>query len=572
MLIKNGTVVDGTGAPAFAADVRVADGVIAEVGPNLEAVAGEQVVDAEGCVVSPGFIESHTHFDASLWWDGQVDPLPGYGVTTTIMGNCGFSLAPAHDDEAVRREVVGIFSFFEDIPAQPFFNELPWDWRSWPEYKESMEKHLQSAINYSAFVGHIAIRLAVMGLEAWDREATDEEIERMAVLLDEALKAGALGMSSNVMDHDGTDRAVPSLKACDKEWRALMEVLARHPGKSLQVIVDTFRALQAPAQVAHLAEVAGDLPLRMQWAGLPTLQFQRDFGLTEPLAELHKQFKEEGKDYWTGYGHVPITATMSLISSLIFAQSNDYVWHEVVELEDEAAKLALLADPDWRERARHSWDNDVHSFSPMRANPRGSLLDNSANGTGPVHITLGEYQDQIGAPHPSDALAEWFIANGIESTASIAPFEMNRDDLLALLKDPMTVGNISDAGAHGQMLCGAGENIKLFTEFVKDTGELTVEEAVHIQTGQLAKHFAFEDRGVIAEGKRADITVFNLDEVEHRQKEKIYDVPMGNGEMTWRWTRAPAPVRLTLVNGVPTFADGKATGERPGGYITTTAA
>jgi N-acyl-D-aspartate/D-glutamate deacylase len=121
------------------------------------------------------------------------------------------------------------------------------------------------------------------------------------------------------------------------------------------------------------------------------------------------------------------------------------------------------------------------------------------------------------------------------------------------------------------MLCGAGENIKLFTEFVKVTGDLTVEDVAHIQTGRLAEHFALHDRGVIAEGKRADITVFHLDGIEHRQKEKIYDVPMGNGEHTWRWTRPPAPVHLTLVNSVPTLADGKATGERPGNYVTTSA-
>ncbi|GAB5452495.1 MAG: amidohydrolase family protein [Halioglobus sp.] len=569
MLIQGGTVVDGTGAPGYWADVRLRDGLIDEVAPALSATPGEEVIEAGGCIVCPGFIESHTHFDAALWWDGGLDPLPGYGVTTTVMGNCGFSLAPAHEDEAVRREVVGIFSFFEDIPAAPFFSELPWDWRSWPEYRQSMDRSLKSSVNYTAFVGHIAIRLAVMGLEAWERVATDEEIAQMTALLEEALEAGAIGLSSNLMDHDGSDRAVPSLVADDREWRAFMEVLARHRGKTLQVIVDTFRALQAPQQVEHLAEVAGDLPLRIQWAGLPTLQFQKDFGLTEPLARLHEQFKAEGRDYWTAYAHVPITATISLKQSLIFAQSNDYVWHELVQLDSEEDKLALLQDESWRERARHSWDNEVHSFSPMRSNPRGCTLDNSANGTGPVNITLGEFQDQIGAVHPSDALADWFIANGLDSTVTIAPFERDQEALEALLKDPMAVGNVSDAGAHGQMMCGAGENIKLFTQFVKESGVLTVEEAVHIQTGRLAAHFELGDRGVIAAGKRADVTVVNREEIDHHHKEKVYDVPTGKGDHTWRWTRAAAPVRYTFVNGEATFAGGAATAARPGGFIST---
>lgn len=567
MLIKSGTVVDGTGAAAYAADVRIADGMIAEIGDNLTPNANEEIVDAEGCIVSPGFIESHTHFDGSLWWDGKLDPLPGYGVTTSVMGNCGFSLAPTHDDAAVRREVVGIFSFFEDIPEAPFFSSLPWDWRSWPEYQQSMARNCKVSTNYAAFVGHIAIRLAVMGMEAWERTATTEEVGAMCALLDEALNAGALGMSSNLMDHDGEDRPVPSLKADDAEWRALMEVVSRHPGKSLQVIVDNFRALASPTQVPHLAELAGDLPLRMQWAGLPTLQFQKDFGIQAPLIEAHETFKREGKDFWTGYAHVPVTTTAGVMRSLLFAQSNDYVWHEVVLLETEAEKIALMQNSDWRERARKSWDEETFEFSPLRSNAPMIELLNSDNGVGPVQILLGDYQQQIGAPHPSDAMADWLIANGLESTVTLPPFERDDETLHNLLLDPMTVGNISDAGAHGQMLCGGGENMKLFSHFVRETGQLTVEQAVHVQTGKLARHFAMHDRGELAVGKRADITVFNLDEVETRQMEKISDVPDGNGGYTWRWTRAPAPVRLTLVNGVATFAAGSATGKMPGMFV-----
>jgi N-acyl-D-aspartate/D-glutamate deacylase len=136
--------------------------------------------------------------------------------------------------------------------------------------------------------------------------------------------------------------------------------------------------------------------------------------------------------------------------------------------------------------------------------------------------------------------------------------------VIRLLKDPKTVGNISDAGAHGQMFCGMGYNLVLFTHFVRELGALSIEEAVHVQTGKLADHFGLRDRGVLAEGKRADVTVFDLDEVEYRPQIKTYDVPDGEGGMTWRWTREPAPVRLTLVNGEATFDGGKSTGARPG--------
>jgi len=564
-LIRNGTVVDGTGAAGFAADVRVHEGVIAEVAPGLTPAADETVVDATGCIVSPGFIESHTHFDGAMWWDEELDPLPGYGVTSLIMGNCGFSVAPVSDDEAARREVVGIFSFFEDIPEQPFLKSLPWDWRSWPEYRDSMVRNVKLPANYAAFCGHIALRLAVMGLEAWDRAATPAEVEQMCALLDEALAAGALGMSTNLFDHDGQDRPVPSLQADDHELQSLMAVISRHPGSTLQVIVDTFRNMTAPDTMRRIAKLSEGMPLRVQWAGLPTLVFQRDMmGIQAPLVELHEQFKREGRDFWTGYAHIAVTSTMSVQSSLIFAQSNDYVWHEVVTAEGDAAKEAVLRDPDWRARARESWDTKTFEFSPF---PEGRaahlLLMNSDNGVGPTHLTLGEYQEQIGAPHPSDAMAEWLLANGLQSTVTMPPFECDRDMVLSLMRDPYSVGNISDAGAHGQMLCGGGENVKLFTDFVR-SGDLTVEEAVYIQTGKLANHFGFHDRGVLQAGKRADLTVFSLDEVQEREMKRVYDVPDGKGGFTWRWSRDAAPMRLTMVNGEVTFDGQQSTPARPG--------
>jgi N-acyl-D-aspartate/D-glutamate deacylase len=564
-VILNGLVVDGTGSPAFSADVRISDGVIAEVAPGLTPAADETVVDATGCIVSPGFIESHTHFDGAMWWDEELDPLPGYGVTSLIMGNCGFSVAPVSDDEAARREVVGIFSFFEDIPEQPFLKSLPWDWRSWPEYRDSMVRNVKLPANYAAFCGHIALRLAVMGLEAWDRAATAAEVEKMCALLDEALAAGALGMSTNLFDHDGEDRPVPSLQADDHELQSLMAVISRHPGSTLQVIVDTFRNMTAPDTMRRIAKLSEGMPLRVQWAGLPTLVFQRDMmGIQAPLVELHEQFKREGRDFWTGYAHIAVTSTLSVQSSLIFAQSNDYVWHEVVTAEGDAAKEAVLCDPDWRARARESWDTKAFEFSPF---PEGRaahlLLMNSDNGVGPTHLTLGEYQEQIGAPHPSDAMAEWLLANGLQSTVTMPPFECDRDMVLSLMRDPYSVGNISDAGAHGQMLCGGGENVKLFTDFVR-SGDLTVEEAVYIQTGKLANHFGFHDRGVLQAGKRADLTVFNLDEVQEREMKRVYDVPDGKGGFTWRWSRDAAPMRMTMVNGEVTFDGQQSTPARPG--------
>ena len=564
-LIRGGTVVDGTGAAGFCADVRVEDGVITEIAANLEPHAGETVQDANGCIVAPGFIETHTHFDGTMWWEPELKPLAGCGATTVIMGNCGFSVAPLPESAEVRDEIIKIFSFFEDIPEEPFRTELPWGWSKWSEYKQALTATVRVPTNYGAYVGHIALRLTVMGMAAWERAATPAEVEQMVALLRDGLEAGAMGMSSNLMDHDGSDRPVPSLQADDAEWVALAQTLAEYPGSQLQIIVDTFRAMTAPASMERLGKLFEDIDVRLQWGGVPTLEFQRDLmGIQAPLIEMHERFKTEGRDYWTGFSHVPITATLSVQQSLVFAQSNDYVWHEVVLAKTDEAKLAILRDPDWRKRARESWENDVFDFSPLsKAQSRGMLLLNSDNGVGPVRITLGEYADELGV-HTSDAMAEWLISNGLDSTVTMPPFVKDEDMVVRLLRDPYTVGNITDAGAHGQMLCGGGENILLLTDYVRDSGRITLEEAIHNLTGKPAGHFGLHDRGELAVGKRADITVFDMEEIRYQQMEKVYDVPDGKGGHTWRWTRDPAPMRLTLVNGEATFRNGQYTEAKPG--------
>ncbi|MEY3986271.1 MAG: hypothetical protein RLZ59_1716 [Pseudomonadota bacterium] len=563
LLIKNGTVVDGTGAPAFAADVRVKNGTIAEIGQNLSP-AGERVFDASGCYVTPGFIESHTHYDGTMWWQPDLDPLPGYGATTMIMGNCGFSPAPLHKYMPAQREMIGIFSFFEDIPEGPFLQNLPWDWNKWSEYRASAERNVRVPLNYAAYVGHIALRLAVMGIEAWDRAATADEIAQMADLLDDALAAGALGLSDNLHDHDGSNRPVPSLQACDAEFTALFDVMERYPATCYQVIVDTFMRMTGPANLQRLEKLLAGRKIRVQIAGaIPTLDFQKP--MLEPMQQSVASMRAAGVDIWPGFAHVSPTNVLSIIKSLIFAQSNDYVWHEVVTEDDLTKKAELLADPDWRARARESWDTQAWPHSPLR-NPQELLLLDSENGTGPLNLTLEDYAKSRGL-HRSDAMADWILANGIRSTVHMAPFPKDEGLTLDLMRDPKTVGNISDAGAHLQMLCGGGENALLLTQYVREQKKLTIEEAVHVMTGKLAQHFFLADRGVIAPGKRADIAVFNLDEIQRQPMEKAHDVPDGRGGVTWRFTRKPMPTRLTLVNGVPTFENGAYTGATPGQFL-----
>ena len=563
MLIRGGRVVDGTGAPAYLADVRVTDGVISEIGQGLAPAIGERVFHAAGCEVTPGFIEVHTHMDAVMWWQPSLDPLPGYGVTTVVMGNCGFSAAPVSNDPEVRLEMVKIFTFFEEVPIEPFLQDLPWDWSSWPEYRRSMEKHVKTSTNVAAFVGHIAIRLAVMGMDAWTRAATPDEIKQMAAHLEEALQAGAMGLSSNFMDHDSQDRPVPSLLADDAELLALIEVMERHPGSSFQLILDTFFHLNAPETMERLARLCRGRKVRVQLAGAGALlKFQE--AIRPKLWELSARYKAEGLDFWPSFGHVPPTTALNFFTSSSFAQANEYVWHEVIQAETEAAKLALLNDSDWRARARDSWDNKAFKQS-LVGTPWKMLLTDSATGAGPLGLNLQQLAEQW-SMHPSDALADWVIANGVQSIVSRTPHPMAHEATVQMLKDAKTVGGISDAGAHGQMLCGGGENILLFTRYYRNK-ELTLEEAVAVMTGKVASHFNFADRGILKVGKRADVAVFNLDEIQERPLKRVFDVPDGKGGFTWRFTRDAAPMRLTLVNGIPTFENGSFTERFPGQWV-----
>jgi N-acyl-D-aspartate/D-glutamate deacylase len=237
----------------------------------------------------------------------------------------------------------------------------------------------------------------------------------------------------------------------------------------------------------------------------------------------------------------------------------------MVNADSWEKKLAMLRDPEWIDRAREAWDNQ---YPESRHHETESLtLRDSENGYGPIGITLGEYMRRTGIDHPSDALAKWVMNNGAESVLEKRAIGRNLDAIVELFKDPKALPNVSDSGAHGKMFCGAGFNLQFLIEFVREKGVLTIEEGIHNLTGKVADFFGLQDRGRIEVGRAADIAVFDLDEVQFRPEVKTWDVPDGNGGRTYRYTRAPAPMRLTLVNGEPTFDNGAFTGRYPGEIV-----
>jgi N-acyl-D-aspartate/D-glutamate deacylase len=570
ILIKGGTVVDGQNNPSFKADVRVAGGKIVKVAASLEREGVERVVDATGCYVTPGFIETHNHYDAPMWWMPNMFPLPGYGITTTVNGNCGFGAAPVHESQDAKDAMIKIFAFFEDIPLQPFHSELPWDWKSWGEYRDSMRRNLKVPINFEFFCGHQALRLAAMGMEATRRAATADEIATMAGMLREALDAGAIGFSSNTMDYDGQGNPVPSLLADDAEFSAMFDVLDAYPTKTFEVIVSVFQRFTGVEDMKRIERLVKHRKFKTQWLGIPTITYQMP--KVGALIEEHERYKREGSPIYTGFTHVPPATMINFNSALTFGQSNNLGWVDIANETNVAKKLELLQSEAWRERARTGWDAQYPQSPWLR--PESIIMRDSQYRVGPYgsEVTFQHVIDARGGNiHPSDVLADWLIENGVGSTLGYLMQKNSNEQIIGLFKDEQALGNISDSGAHAQMLCGIGDHIDMITTYARDNDHLTIEQAVYNLTGKLANFFGLTDRGNIAEGKTADIVVWNIDEIQRRAMIKEYDVPDGSGGRGYRYTRDAAPMRLTLVHGEPIFDGGSFTGAYPGhiaGYET----
>jgi N-acyl-D-amino-acid deacylase len=556
LLVRGGTVVDGTGAAPVRADVRVRDGVVREVGADL-APEGEVELDASGAYVAPGFIEPHSHYDGAMWWDPTCDPLPGYGTTTAVIGNCGLTVAPL--SAATRDPMVELFCFIEDLPLPAFREAIPWSWEGWADYRAAVEAS-PAAVNVGAFVGHQALRTWVMGDEAWERTATPAERAAIAETLDRALDVGGLGFSTTEMDTDRDNREVPSRRADDEELDAVVSVLARHPGTTFQFVPRFLQPQFWRDDLERVARVLGAHGVRGNYPGLrPAEQYAEEFEQRLPVAE---ELLRRGVDLWPAFSAVPTYVNLHFDRSIMW--HGVLAWHEMVNGPD-AEKAALLADEAWRARARAEWDACTYNLAPIHS-PERLLLEHSERGLPMAAPSLAALAEATGA-HPSDALADWLLEHGLRSSLRTAPIQLRDDWNVALLRDPRTLTSISDAGAHIQMFNGAGQATWMLGHYVRDTGLCSVEEIVHAVTGKIAAHFGLVDRGRVEVGRAGDLTVFALDEIDLQPDVRVDDVPGGS----WRYTRAPGGFRATAVNGTLTFVDGAATGARPGSFLSAAA-
>ncbi len=539
LIIKNGRVVDGSGLPAYRADVAIRDGRIAKLGHITEPAA--RTIDAEGRVVAPGFIDPHTHFDAQLLWDGYAKPALAHGVTTIVPGNCSLSLAPLKAEHRMR--LVGMFNQIEEMPYKAFKEGVEWNWETFDEYVARIRRGL--AINVAPLVGHSVLRLWVMDAAATERTATDAEIGAMQDLLRQCLDAGALGLSTSFVDMDETLQPVPSRYADTRELDALAAVLGEY-GRMLQIVPEFYDADLTIARVDQLAE----LSLRH---GIPTT-FSPLFvaadnvdAVERVMARVDEQFAR-GARVWPQVQTRPIDISFCLaVPSLLFIRMR--TWYGIIRFGTHDDVLAALRDPGQRKQL-------VEEAAQMDALwPRLVLrqVDSEAN-RALVGKTLGEIAELRGTT-PAEAMIDLSLEEDLQAHFLAADMGHNDDErVAALLNHPRVHVGASDGGAHILSFSTYGDTGYLFSRFVRERGAMGLESAVKKITSDTAAIWGIPERGLLRPGYVADVTVFDDQTIDRGAEYYVDDVP-GDGS---RYVRDSVGVDTVIVGGAVAWsaADG----------------
>jgi N-acyl-D-aspartate/D-glutamate deacylase len=551
LVIRNGEVVDGTGAPRRRADVAVQDGRVVEVGTVAE--RGTRELDAEGRVVAPGFIDVHTHYDAQVFWDPTLGPSPLHGVTTVFSGNCGFSIAPLVDREA--EYLMTMLARVEGMPLEALQAGVPWSWKSTADYFATIPP---LSVNAGFMVGHSALRRVVMGDDATSRAATDDELETMQRMLRDGLLAGAIGFSSSWAEthNDASGDMVPSRYATLDELVALSAVCGELPGTSLEFI----------PTVRDFTEEHYDLMARMSAAAHRAL----NWNLLAVNAMNGKPVEQRlaAGDYAREHGGRVIALTvpeaprprLSFLSGFVLDALSG--WAQPMALPPQA-KLELLADPQRRRElaasaegtvglirniARWQMHEIVEAFSPETTRFEGR--------------TVGDVADEQGK-EPFDALCDIVVADELRTAFSPPAIGNGKEDWEARVKvwrDDRALIGASDAGAHLDLLATFNYSTAVLARAVREFEVLPLEEAVHLITEVPARLYGMVDRGVLRNGAHADLVVFDPATVEPEPVRTISDLPTGAS----RVYAGAVGIDHVLVSGEEIVTNGAFTDARPG--------
>ena len=551
LLLTGGTVVDGTGAPRFTADVGIRDGRIAVVGDTTEPAA--RVVDVAGRVICPGFVDLHTHYDAQLLWDPTASPSVLHGVTTVLGGNCGFSVAPLGPAESGDATYIQqMMAVVEGIPLEALEGGGPWDWHTFAEYLDRVDAGL--AVNAGFLVGHSTVRRAVMGDEATRAEASPEQLAAMVALVEASVAGGALGFSSSLGEGhlDGEGRPVPSSSAALPEFVALAGAVRDHPGTSLEFIPTVGPIPEKRMRLMADMSLAADRPLN--WNLLGSLASE----------EIYEQ-QLEASDLAAASGAHVVALTlpdmMRMRASTLLPGLPG--WRPVTELDPEGRRAAI-ADPGTRAQLRAGAEKAARRSMGVLSD--FALMEVSDPDSPWVGRCVGEIAEERGTD-VVDVLIDVVLADGLTLFAvlpSLTPSLGRTDEgwaaRTAIWKDRRVMLGGSDAGAHLHLMCHANYPTVVLGEVVRDRGLLSWEEAIEMMTDRPARFYGLTGRGRIEVGGHADVVVFDPDRVGTRPVTLVHDLPGGGG----RLHAGSVGVTHVLVAGREVVRDGEVTGERPG--------
>ena len=545
LVIRGGSVIDGTGSKAFTADVSVIGDRIVEIG-KVEG-EGKREIDAEGKVVTPGFVDIHTHLDAQLAWDPIASSSCWHGVTSVVLGNCGVTFAPvAKGGSKVLAEMM---ESVEDIPAESILTGLSWNWSSYGEYLDEIET-LPKGVNVGGMVGHCAVRLAAMGERSLEETpATSEDIATMVPMVQEALEAGALGFStSRTFLHRVPDgRCVPGTFAAEDELMAFAEVMRKHKGTVFEAAPklggdDSRNEIKMYGNISRLAECS------------------LTFGLTQVdiAPELHLQildFVEEenalGADLHPQTTSKHIGVLFGLSARTPFDRADG--WVELANLPIEE-KMARISDPDLRKILIKSAEERLESM-PLDWEKFYALPENPVRHDLKPEESVGAKAKSRGVSIPEQWIDEALEMNG--KRLFIFPvLNQKMEEAAAMLKRPYVTLGLADAGAHSKQIMDASQPTFFLTYWVKERGMFSLEEGIRRMTSDTADLFGIKNRGRLSQGAFADINVIDFDSMNLQYPEIANDFPGGAGRFIQRANGYTA----TIVNGEVFMESGEHTG------------
>ena len=533
IVIRGGTVVDGTGAPGYAADVAVTDGVISDIGPGLR---GDRELDAGGQVVSPGFVDIHTHYDAQVFWDPDLTPSSHHGVTTVIAGNCGFSIAP------VTAGTVGLLArtlqHVEDMSLDTLTVGVPWDeFETFPQYLDAVQRR-GTALNYGCYIGHTALRLWAMGDDAYERDPTGAEMDRMRDAVTDAMAAGAIGFATSASPtHNGDKgRPVPSRRAGLDELRTLMApvgdagrgVIAMLPG-----------GVFTNDEVFSLQE---EVHRPITWTALLTI---KGIPYHEGVMAEHDAARARGVEVWPQVSCRPLVFQMNLAEPFTLNMRESF--QELMDRPTEE-RMAAYRDPVWRERA---WA-DLQGRGAIPFNFRSLSVAECDRHPELVGRSVVELAEERGAT-PLDVMLDLSLEDDLRTRFWSVLANDDPEAIAWLLPQDNVLLGLADSGAHVSQLCDACFSTDLLGNWVRDKEVMSLERAVHKLSGEPAAVYGLDDRGTLAVGRAADIAVFDFDTVAPGPLRRVRDFPADGERLT---ADQPVGMTHTLVNGVPIRVDG----------------